>query len=758
MKNIFSLSLLIALTVILGGCRDDIFVPSDVQGGEVRFFISIDGSDQGTRGIDEDSKVGFSEGDIVHIKADFICDNHDGNPVYTDTRYGVLKCNGHTYWKPIDGLHSLSWPDNAISASFTAYYIHDTNDALTDGSTPTLLISDIALDEIPMTGSAVDIPYGQGVQLKMKRLLSVITFTELRDEITDRIWFTTTDRDAEGRIALNNALYFDFDEATATITPRFTQVPDPEYKSEKKEESDPDEGLIFIESRMGTTVVEDIEQPSVTFLLEPSVYHTFRLLYPTSRTDYSTYLTYDRDLAKLTEGKGLEPNGRYVFSILKSLGVIVDQAPDDGWDEEEPTVDIDVEQFLRHIHDGTEYWEFDENTQKWVQILEATGTGTRLLQNVDFKYEYYDVFQPDNFRPNLSLLLDGNYHYIYHTACPLFYENYGTITNLGFKESQTKRELISIENSMINGQNLDQSYNGMIVSNNRGTVINIRVVDMDMTVKVKTSAATPTQENHNVALLFGTNNGHIYDIGISGRLSLTVDNAPGEDIMPRVIIGGITAQNLGEINNVNYIDDEGFADPELIVTVRCKGPNGVYKMGGIAGNNTGQLIDIFLPSLRIDATQSEGLESYLGGMVGDNPNSTSGTPLISNCIVRGDVMAGKVAPQLNLNSLSYVGGIAGSMNSQASILESSVSVSVVGASVEVDGVTYAEGGAFGLLNTTEVGQDGTIHTLACYGAKLSGPEYIGNFAGIAPHDWDYYRVNAVTVKNATGKYIGFVRN
>lgn len=750
----------LSLIVSFSSCRDDDFSPSaaDVQGGEVRFNVTIAPVDGDTRGVVEDSKHIFDPDELVHVRAVFDCVDDEGNH-YDEVRYGIIRYMGHTSWEYFDGQHSLRWPDNAEKATFDAYYLHGSNGVLTANTMQPKLISDFAYDEIPLHAKVEDVSYGVAVTLNMKRLFAFLNLTEMKEEISDEIWFTSPDTfkdpaTGEERIRLNNAFYLEFDPATSIATPVFTQVPSDRYKDK---DGNP---LVYIESTMSRTIVDDVESPSVGFMLEPGVYHKFSLQYPRSRTEHSTYLIYNRDLEYMTTSKGLEANGRYMFSILKSLGVIVEETPDDGWDEREPTVEIEVEPFLRAIHDRRDYYGHDPETGEEVLVIETTPEGTRLLHNVDFKYEYYDVFGLDDFKSSPSQQFDGNYHYIYHTACPLFYENFGTVTNLGIRDSETKRPLISCQNLVTepNGTMIDNCYNGLLVGNNRGTLVNIRVDNADMTVQVKTSAATPTQENHNIGLLFGENNGHVYDLSLSGNLRLTVENAPDEDIMPRVMIGGLAAQNIGTINNVTYTDDPKYPYEltDITVNVNCRGANGVYKVGGLAGNNTGNLEEIFIPQVKLDASGSKGLESYIGGIVGDNPNSTTDTHII-DCIVRGELKAGYVEPVLNLNSLSYAGGIAGSMNTQASVMKTSATVRVEGAASAVAGVTYAEGGVFGLLITTEAGQEGILDNIASYGAVLTGPESIGNFAGIAPHDWSHYSGGTITVRKLHEKNVGLVK-
>ena len=744
------------LPLIIAGCSDDWDTP-EWTGGEngVRILADIV-EPEGTRGIDDESKTVFETGELIHIRAEFECEFNGQQ--YTETHYGVMKYAGKGVWNPLSDSYALIWPRESKKGKFTAYYMHGSTGAFTENTMQPKLMSDYGYEEIPLSAEVVDVKYGEAVKLKMRRMFAHLKLTELREGISNQLWFTIPEGD---EVTLNNAFRFEFDPETQEITPVFMQVPSSSYKDSKGN------GLVYIDSKLiesDPTGMGDMTA-NVSYFLEPGVYHKFDILYPRSNDSYATYLSYGRHLnavvKDITGEEDLKANGRYVFSILKSLGVIVDKAPEEGWDKTNAVVEVDVEKFLRAVNSGSNYYEVDKETGEEVQILEQTVEGSRLLMNIDFKNKYYDVFGEDGFKPILNTVFDGNYHYIHNMGCPLFYQNDGTIINLGIKDVDTKNHpLVSCENLESNNTVFDNSYNGIIASRNYGTVSNIRVSGVNMEVQILTSDAdNTTQEAHNVALLFGTNSGNVYDVALAGMLTLTVENHPDETVIPRVSIGGVAGQNLGLISGIDNIDEAGFYSPMMTIINKCQGDNGVYKMGGIAGNHTGTLDDIFIPSLQIMASDSRGLESELGGLVGEVPTSASGAPSIFGCIVRGDVTAGVVEPILNLESLSYSGGIAGVFNVQGSIKNCSVSVGVCSPAPAVANVDYAEGGAFGYLKWTPGYAEGEIHTVACFGSGLTGHDKIGNFAGmVSPgYDWDYYKNNQITVKKMVADNVGAIR-
>ena len=752
---------------LLAGCQDDDFL-TDGMGpdGEVLFRIEIDTPD-GTRTAVDESKTRFQEGELVHIRAEFDCEKNGEQ--YKRYHYGVLQYAGKGIWSPYGDAYALKWPDEAKTGTFTAYYIYGSNGVLTSNNVDPKLISDYAFDEIPLHGQAVNVRYGEAVKLPMKRVFALLTLTEMKEGISDELWFTIpeteipADDEAYTPVPgeeprelpyLNNAFRIVFDpDNNYEMRQEFSRIPSVDYRDSNGK------NLAFVKSRFTRTVDPDNPEnvsTEINFLLEPGAYHQFTLLYPRGRTTYATYLTYGHDLSRYTSTKGFVANGRYTFSILKSLGVIVEETPEEGWDESEPVIIVDVDAFMKSVNSGNEYYEKDLNSDEDVQITEKTDNGLKLLRNIDFRYYQYDVLKDGTF-PNLNLTFNGDYHYIYHLGCPLFYENNGTIINLGLKEAETKTPIISSEHLPRNGTTIDNSYNGFIASRNYGTVSNMRVAKASMRIQIQTTNPDePAHEAHNASLLFGSNIGNVYDIGISDELTLTVENAAGEEIMPGVQIGSVAAQNLGSVTGITPIEEEGYVAPTVRIYNRCAGDNGVYRVGGVVGNNMGALYDIFMPSVTVDASASNALESYLGGLAGDIPSSSSSTPVISGCIVRGEVTAGALKPLLNLDAYSYTGGVAGSMHIQCSISDSSISVGVTDNSPLAEDAQYAAGGAFGQIKSSVGYREGGIQTLACFGSTLKGHGYLGNFAGMAPsgYGWSHYQNNEINVRRLVENNVG----
>lgn len=784
-KSYLHLFLALFAMVCFAGCREDeLLMPEEaIRGNDIPVEFNVEiVNNADTRGILNESKREFANSELIHIRAEFKCQERteQDNVVKerTDVVYTILQCTSNSYandpdngrynvkWNIYSGQPALIWPNDAVTANFTAYYISGSTGALSGNAMAPKLLSDYKAAEIPMLAEVKDVKYGEAVRLPMIRLFSFLTLTEMQEGISNDMWFSVPASDG---VTLNNAFRILFDPDTKMITHEFSRIASEEYKD------DNGTGLVFVKSHK-PEILEDEEDDGsavgISFFLEPKVYHKFNILYPRTRDKYATYLTYNGDLARVLKSEYKDrddadrnpdgaflPNGRYVFSILKSLGVIVDETPDDGWDQSEPTVNIDVEKFLRAAEKGSDYFEPDPETGEEVQILESTSDGSRLLCNVSFNDEYYDVFAPDNFRPSLHNTFDGNYHYIYDMACPLFFENHGNIINLGIRKAATNSDkpIISCEKTERYDSTFDMSFNGIVASRNFGMVDNIRVIDVDMTVKIQTTNDN-VQEAHNVSLLFGDNQGRVYDVGLAGKFNLTVENADGVTAMPKVMIGGIAGQNPGIIRGISYIEDEkeAFDMPEITITNKCQGDYGSYMVGGLVGNNTGDIEEVFIHSIEVDSRASLGLFSYVGGIVGQCDSSTSGAPSISNCIVRGSVAAGQVKGLTNFEASSYTGGVAGAMNLQTNIADCSVSVDVSDTTPVDPDTEYGQGGAFGILMRLPMNtglQEGLIQVLSCYSSVLRGNGYVGNFVGIVPKGfgWEHYKDNQINVKQHSGR-------
>lgn len=690
-----------------------------------------------TRGLLDESKTSFSNNELIHIRAEYTCDDLE-NPGMTkeEIQYGVMKYSGNGKWIYESDEYSLTWPRTAKTAKFTAFYLYGTTGVLTANTMQPIMLSDFNYGEDPLTGVAENVEWGHTVRFDMEHIFTHLLLTQIASGISDEMYFIppyNADPKSDYQ-QLNNAFRLEYDEETKVISGVFMRIPDDNYKDKDGN------GLVYVAGK--TENYDDIEEDGevrarVRYFLEPRAYTQFELMYPRSRNETATYLSYGGNLTNKTGSEGLLRNHYYEFSILKSSGISMEENPEDGWDDSTPVEILDVEEFIKAVNRGESYSQEDPESGQLIEILESSSVGTILLKNIDFHHEYYDIID-GNFLPDLSLTFDGNYHSIYNMVCPLFNENHGTIKNLGIKDAVTQPEhpLISNENyEGIQGGRADFSRNGIICRTNVGTVSNMHLDHVEMEVQIKTTGTTyedASREAHNAALLIGSNRGTVSNIRMGGKMALTVKNEGSITTLPNVVIGSLTGQNLGAISDVASLEEDEGESPVYTIKNECNGSSGVYMVGGVVGNNTGTLSNIMMSSITVDATESLGVESLMGGVVGYMPLSTSGAPIIDACIIRGNVIGGPTNSMININSNSYIGGVAGLMNCQGIVTNSSVSFGVVGTDYYDNRVNYGVGGAFGRIEKIAGVEEGEINTLACFGSELSGVKNIGNFAGVAP--------------------------
>lgn len=740
--------------------------PADGDERPVEFIVSL----PGTRAI-ENPKTAFSQGDVLHIQGTFTA-TYDGAEKDV-VRYGALRFNGRT-WQPVDNS-GLTWPTSATKGTFLAYFISGSDGLLykpVDASqgrstTDTYLLSDISPSVTasgkysdPLEAISGETDYGHAVELNFQHICAYLTLEDLEPQVSDRYWFTCSDTGTEtGSHAFHNAFYLQLTDDNE-LEFKWVTEPDERYKAP----GSATQNLIYIASPSIRT--ENSEGKNITranYFLEPGRYDHFQVCYPVKEPVYQdgrlqtpgetlNYLEFDyNDVPDNVGGTedGIVENvapdlkgGRtYTLNITRSPGIVIITPPDaEGWDESNDDYQVDVEDFLKAVANGTEY-----KNKSGVKILEKTDTGTKLLHNVDFNFHEYTLLEDNgelSFEPNVNegQTFDGNYHYIKNLGSPLFRYNYGTIRNLGIK--CIKAIVISDENS---DTGKDMSRQGGLCMWNRstGNITNIHVSDgVEITALVKTDT---DQETHNIGCLLGSNTGSMSDVALSGKFTLTVkayvDDNITDQVDATVLIGGIAGQiaGSGSISHITALDGV----PAFTITNECQGDIGAFYVGGIAGQSSGYLDDISLPDVTVDGSRSIGVTSYMGCMAGEFTVSSDADEApnasVTACIVTGEVRAGAVKPDARgyLTGASYIGGVAGALMN-VPVTDSRVAAGVHGAVSPVPDVIYASGGAFGRIRTTTF-----VENLIAYGSALDGPDdagtdpgerkrFIGNFAGLVP--------------------------
>ena len=690
-------------------------------------------------------KTSFQNGDIIHILGVFETNalREDGSyETGKTTRYGALQYNGTTRnWTAVEG-NQLTWPAIATKGNFKAYFVSGSTGVLTT-DTPQLekTLSEITPTTDPLQAETTeDIPYGHAVELKFTHICAWLVLKDMQPMVSESYFFSSDgvkDPVTKDPKTFNNAFRLTLGQdpdGTPTLDFNFIQVSYGQYgtviagKAQANESTDVQGNLI-------TTGF-------VSYFLEPGYYEKFRLTYPSTTAETYPYMNYDfttipKDIG---DGANTEPdltgNQLYTLSVTKSPGVIITSPPSsEGWDESDRYVKVDVEKFLKSIHNGESY------NENGTDILESTPNGTKLLVNVDFGFNNYAGFSPD-FKPDVQTgsVFDGNLHYIQNLAAPLFRYNYGTVKNIGITTvtieatSQDQKEL---------GDEAKNRHGALCMWNRENaTIDNVRVKDVTMTIHVvsELSSESGGSETHNLGCIVGSNTGTINDVALSGQFLLTIQPHEGNDVNSSVLAGGVAGQCAanGKISNVSPL--EGV--PTLTIVNTCKGDFGSFSIGGIVGESSGIISEVFLSSISIDNTQSVGVTSYIGGMAGLLTTSDVSTSWLASCVVGGRIKAGVTKPYQRLTSGSYIGGIAGAVL-MVPVRDCRSAVSVYGATTADDkNVIYATGGGFGRIRTTE-NEKYDFQDLIAYGSVLSAPNasdvgmqnYVGNFAGLAPNGW-----------------------
>lgn len=792
MKQSIYIPLLLALLLGFVSCQRDFDEPtyeSPVERTEdlpIQLEVSIadvlcDGI--ATRSI-EQAKRTFSYGDpetgeapdIIHVISTFWWTENDERK--EEQRYCALEYTEDGSWVP-RGSTSFAWPNDAEWADFEAYYIQGSTgeltanvdetafsptrrrfSTLTDGEDPLHAIAEKKADE-------EGVRYGHTVKLTFEHLLTHLTLIQLEAGIDDDLVLRIEERDVDEPETFNNAFQLKLIEKEAG-------KPELEFKYFVDEE---ELGNLKAASQVQapTELVRDwetrAESRQAGFFLEPRrTYNHFTIYYASNGSKHIGYNNSDPDSKRI-----LLPNNRYTFDVKKSSGVSIFERPEQKWDESDAyTKVVDAGKFLQAIYNNSSYSEVQDG--KEIQILERTNNpvGTLLLRNIYFATPYYHVFtyrdekdadgnpiDPYDFVPSVGgdNIFDGGYHYIKGLCCPLFYENYGTIKNLGLSNvtigSGEYGEWTSVEK--YNGGNVkafyDYSRTGALATNNEGTVQNIRVKNLTVNVSI---LSDDEQENHDAGALVGINEaaGHIDQVYLNGPINLLVQKSATGARVPTVNIGGLAGQNLGTMTRIEQLVDNS-SDVEVIpVTIsvinKLNYNLGAYYVGGLIGNNTGKLTDIMIPTavdgVIVDCSDSFGMYSYLGGIAG-MADSANGNEISSCLIGSGLVEAGITRAPGDLDSFSYTGGMIGVYSERTHFYNCTAFFSVKGSNrtFDNDGVGRATGGIIGLIKGLESASYGVgkMHSLAFYG-DLEECTNVGSFAGEVPKDktWDDYKDKA----------------
>lgn len=480
--NIFGFGLLITpLLLALSACKDNLDILSDEVPRQdnlpVEFEMNI--QNVATRGPSYFKKE-FEADDVVHVEGRFRLSDNSLVVKYAAMRYDGEKWNQYNGATGTAEVQRFSWPNNAIDADFTAYFIHGSNSLMVPTDNPDATVTPTTLtsvagtsitnpDKDPLKAKTLNVRYGHTISFDFIHACAYLTVEELPAGVSNIFWFTRETVGGKAPDDFKNAfrLYLDTDNK---LSFEFLQVPDPEYNDK-----------VYVQGTTTTAMIDGFEKAAAGFFLAPGQYLNFVVGYPGSN-EMVNYISYSKDPTADTPGNGTDPgdegdtsgedsgngndknestgdeiegedsgtqlnpnnelveNGVYTFNVSKSNGVKIETKPEqEGWDEgEDPIYDVDAEAFLWAICQNKEYYVGD------VQIIKPEGTTSKLLKNVNIKLAQYNVFAPSEtngytwFEPSLGqgVTFDGGLHYIWNLGSPLFMTVDGTVKNLGLANAQ----------------------------------------------------------------------------------------------------------------------------------------------------------------------------------------------------------------------------------------------------------------------------------------------------------------------------------
>lgn len=623
------------------------------------------------------SKQSFEQGDVIQVFATFNLPDNG-----SEVKYACMMLDATGQWINTDDAAAMTWPIDAETGDFEAYYIPQAAGPLTAGEPVTVLLDTVTDETDPLRAEITSVTYGYAVNLLFSHLCTRLILENVKEDSSKEYWLTLDDE--SGADILKNAYTFvRRDDNSGEFGFAVSGVPD-EANPVKIARTKEDDG-------------------SVVFYLAPGSYDGMKLNY----SYYRPYLSFKEvsDGAGNKVLNGLEANSSYVLNINKALGVINEESENEWSDpvEDEP-VELDgiedIEAFLNAIRNVEDYY-----VNEVEKVLEVNSLGmVTLLKNVDFKWLNGGI---SGTVPS-TIIFNGNYHYIMNLADALFSDVQGNVTNLGIKGVEIDYTADSSEGV----------YKGALTDYNQGTIDNIRIEDCEIAFHVPDG----TGKTYNIGTLIGgnTQSGKVSDIVFGGSLTISADGKTSS----YVNLGGVIGQNGGQFESVSYLDDES----NLAVTDMVTG-TGELSVGGIVGYNSGTVSKcVFTVDVHANGDEfvSCGESNYVGGIIG---NMDSG--ILSECAIAGNVYGGDATrvddSHDNADALAYTGGLCGVVG-KAEVDDCAAFNQVTGyvhESSASDGRANAVGGAFGGLNRV----DPTIRNCIVWKVP-EGSEYVGLFAGV----------------------------
>lgn len=711
--NKYIIILCTLLALCLGSCQDDMGIDNKVtqrdpnNGLPITFVtelqpMAIVGDARSRADIEDRYKEQFVEGDYLHIFATFTRKDAGGNTT-TESQYDFLRYDGNEWQSTASPDNpssptAMTWPYDAISADFTAYYIGRSEEdgwlTTIGSSTENIRLDGLTETTDPLVAEAKDIEYGHAVPLHFTHLCTKLTIVGVK-ESADEYWVQQT--------GLSDA--FKLTRTESGLTFKFVNTDTENAKVAAQRTGD-----------------------YVSFYLAPDDYQGMQLTYRYGRP----YLTLNMD--ELNE---LKANISYVASISENTGsIIIDEDEDDEWDN--PNGDhvnlqeMNIDKFLDAICKGTEYSITQENESGETETIEILRQvpdregHTELLVNVNFQGK---APQEIHNLPN-SAYFDGTGHYVVNTSGPLFNNIEGTIVRLGVSDA-----------TIITSETQAAGAIGRTCTST-SALNTIRLNNITITV------TPPTDANLlcDVGALVGNSAGDIEFVRLGGNISVTVHNN-GDTNTPlgRIYVGGLIGQLSGWLYDVARFNEE---TPGIItVTNSCSNNIGERYTGGLVGLSTGDIGKCTMKAT-VDASQARGVLVYTGGLVGmaRGPETTTEEEFngIYDSTFDGIIRVGRAysTEENVVEGHAYAGGLVGyayqvkgmERNQMFGTLYGPIGDDENTPFVPYENSIYATGGLFGQAYQSP--STGNTTWISLESQYMHERYYVGKIAGRADSDSD----------------------
>ncbi|ADY36051.1 hypothetical protein Bacsa_1479 [Phocaeicola salanitronis DSM 18170] len=578
----------IALASCLGACQDDWGADNGTaqrnpeEGLPVTFTTAslppMKSEGDVTSRANDVYKQTFEDGERLHVSATFTLLGTDGEADVNQTvsKYTQLQYDKENdEWQATEGI---TWPYNAAYATFTAYYINDSEGLLLPTDPKIVELEDVTDTTDPLKAVAKEVPYGNAVRLEFEHLCAKLTLTNLSSDAIE-FWAKTDEENSAAPINNQFQLLLTRDEA--------------------RNETISEENQFTSTGENAHIAAQRTEDNSLTFYLAPGNYYGMKLNY-----------RYDRPYRGLNiEGlSDLKAGTSYVIDFTQHSGSIVIEDDDNGEEDPEKNpdpiemTDVDIDAFLEAICEGSIY------EQDGQIILEADGEGgTTLLTNVDFQGS---SFTGRDLPATASF--DGNGHYIQNVARPLFDDLSGKIANLGIynEEDITITENEDPETNANAVGVIARTCN--LASSDTPNIDNVRLSGIVISV-------TPPQDDNlilNVGAAVGNCQGWVNNIRFAGDIKVEVATKDHEREIGTVNVGGVIGQltATGHLSQVSRMEED--APGTLTVISACPNRTNDRNTGGLVGLSNGRIEDCTLSNATIDASETQGTMVYTGGLAG----------------------------------------------------------------------------------------------------------------------------------------------